>query len=78
MPKDDMAIQAHIPPKAIHAALEALRSEEALAEVEWDVAKSKPSRPTKVYFQAERIEALREAKNRLERLLTEAGYDLYP
>ncbi|PYE53810.1 hypothetical protein [Deinococcus yavapaiensis] len=78
MPKDDMAIEAHIPPKAIHAALAALRLQDEVADVQWDVAKSKPSRPTKVYFQAERIEALREAKNRLERLLNEAGYDLYP
>lgn len=78
MPKDDMAIQAQIPPKAIHAALATLRADEDMADVQWDVAKSKPSRPTKVYFEADRLEALREAKRRLERLLTDAGYELYP
>lgn len=78
MPKDDLAIHGRIPEKAIRSALATLRLDGELAEVEWNAAKSKPPRPTKVFFEAENIEDLRKAKARLEKLLTDAGFDLYP
>lgn len=78
MPKDDLVIHGRIPEKAIRSALEALRLDGELSEVEWKASKSKPPRPTKVLFEADDIQDLRKAKNRLEKLLTDAGFDLYP
>ena len=78
MPKDDLAIQGRIPEKAIRAALAALRQDGELAGVEWNASKSKPPRPTKVFFEADDIADLRKAKARLEKLLSDAGFDLYP
>ena len=78
MLKDDLAIHTGIPDKVIKSALTTLREDERLASVEWDVPKRKGSRPTKVYFKAERLEDVRAAKDRLEEILRDAGYELYP
>jgi|GEM_PF-6983182 len=77
MPKDDMAIPAHVPDRVVKAALTALRGEEQLAAVTWDVPKRKGNRPTKVFFEADDIADLRRAKDRLEELLRDAGHPLY-
>ena len=73
-----MSIQSRIPEKAIKQALTQLRLDPELAEVEWNMPRGKPPRPTKVYFEAAQIEDLRKAKDRLGELLATAGYDLYP
>ena len=73
-----MAIHAGVPEKVIKAALKQLRLEEDLAEVTWDMARSRPGRPIKIYFEAGAMEQIRAAKTRLEQQLNEAGFDLYP
>lgn len=78
MPKDDMSIQSRIPEKAIKQALAQLRLDPELADVEWNMPRGKPPRPTKVYFEAADIADLRKAKDRLGELLSAAGYELYP
>lgn len=73
-----MAVHAGVPEKTIKAALKQLREDEALADVTWDMARSRPGRPIKIYFEAESMELIRAAKTRLEQQLNEAGFDLYP
>ncbi|UQN08841.1 hypothetical protein [Deinococcus sp. QL22] len=76
MLKDDMAIHAGIPEKAVKAALQKLSEGEG--DVTWDFGKARTGRPIKVYFEAETMPQIHSAKRRLEQLLTEAGFDLYP
>ncbi|MFD1730679.1 hypothetical protein ACFSC4_05735 [Deinococcus malanensis] len=76
--KDDMAIHAGVPEKVVKAALGKLRLEEDLSGVTWDLARSRPGRPIKVYFEASTMPEIQAAKKHLERLLDESGYDLYP
>ncbi|AWN24079.1 hypothetical protein DKM44_13255 [Deinococcus irradiatisoli] len=78
MIKDDMAIHAGIPEKAVKAALKELRTEESLAEVEWETAKVRPGRPIKIYFEATSMNGIHAAKKRLEQILDANGFDLYP
>ncbi|MPY68157.1 hypothetical protein F8S09_15995 [Deinococcus sp. SDU3-2] len=78
MIKDDMAIHAGIPEKAVKAALQQMRSQEALSEVTWDVARSRPGRPIKVYFEANGSAELQLAKRALEQALQANGFELYP
>lgn len=78
MIKDDMAIHAGIPEKAVKAALQELRSQEALSGVTWDVARPRPGRPIKVYFEASSGAELQLAKQALERVLQANGFELYP
>ncbi|WP_019586677.1 hypothetical protein [Deinococcus apachensis] len=76
MIKDDMAIHAGIPEKAIKAALR--QFDEVPSEVTWNLARSRPGRPTKVYFEAPTTAEMQLAKQRLEQLLNASGFDLYP
>ncbi|MFC4427027.1 hypothetical protein [Deinococcus navajonensis] len=78
MLKDDMAIHAGIPEKAVKAALQKLREEAAFEGMSWDMGKTRAGRPIKVYFESETMGEIHAAKKRLEQLLDEAGYDLYP
>ena len=73
-----MAIHAGVPEKAVKAALGQLDLEEAFSGVSWNIARNRPGRPTKVYFEAETTAEIQAAKNRLERLLNDSGFDLYP
>ena len=76
MLKDDMAIHAGIPEKAVKAALQKLG--EADEGVTWDLGKSRAGRPIKVYFEAETMPQIHAAKKRLEQILEDSGFDLYP
>jgi predicted ArsR family transcriptional regulator len=76
--KDDMAIHAGVPEKAVKAALKQFDLEEDMSGVTWDMARNRPGRPTKVYFEAATTTEIQEAKKRLERLLNDSGFDLYP
>ena len=76
--KDDMAIHAGIPAKAVNAALTELRAEESLSEVTWETAKIRAGRPIKIYFEAENMDGIYAAKKRLEQILDTNGFDLYP
>ena len=76
--KDDMAIHAGIPEKAVKAALQKLQEDQAHEGTTWDLGKTRAGRPIKVYFEAETLPQIHAAKNRLEQLLDEAGFDLYP
>ncbi|THF71112.1 hypothetical protein E7T06_04735 [Deinococcus sp. Arct2-2] len=78
MIKDDMAIHAGVPEKAIKAALKQFDLEADLSGVTWDLARSRPGRPTKVYFEAEEMSQIQDAKKKLEQLLNDGGFDLYP
>ncbi len=71
-----MAIHAGVPEKAIKAALRQL--DEAPSGVTWDLSRSRPGRPTKVYFEASSSAEIQAAKQRLEQLLNANGFDLYP
>lgn len=73
-----MAIHAGIPEKAVKAALQKVRSQEALSEVTWDVARSRPGRPIKVYFEAGSGAELQRVKRALEQALQDGGFELYP
>nr|WP_157457449.1 MULTISPECIES: hypothetical protein [Deinococcus] len=73
-----MAIHAGIPEKAVKASLTRLRERTDLADVSWDVAKSRPGRPIKVYFEAETMAEIQVVKRALEQDLNEHGFDLYP
>lgn len=73
-----MAIHAGIPEKAVKAALEQLRQDPELEQTSWDMGKTRSGRPIKVYFEAETTTAIQAAKTRLEKLLNESGFDLYP
>ncbi|WP_161884047.1 hypothetical protein [Deinococcus alpinitundrae] len=77
MIKDDMAIHAGIPEKAVNAALKELRSDESLSEVTWETAKARPGRPIKLYFEAPNMDGIYAAKKRLEQILDANGFDLY-
>jgi len=76
--KDDMAIHAGVPEKVIKAALKQIRSEEEFSEVTWDVARHRPGRPIKVYFEAAEFSQIQSVKKRLEQCLNDSGFDLYP
>ncbi|GGK42733.1 hypothetical protein GCM10008955_40620 [Deinococcus malanensis] len=76
MLKDDMAIHAGIPEKAVKAALQKL--DEADEGVTWDLRKTRAGRPIKVYFEAQSMAQIHAAKKRLEQILGDAGFDLYP
>ncbi|GAA3997223.1 hypothetical protein GCM10022631_04660 [Deinococcus rubellus] len=76
--KDDMAIHAGIPEKAVNAALKELRAEESLSDVTWETAKVRSGRPIKIYFEAESMNDIHAAKKRLEQILDANGFDLYP
>ncbi|SMB81663.1 hypothetical protein SAMN00790413_04668 [Deinococcus hopiensis KR-140] len=76
--KDDMAIHAGIPEKAVKAALQKLKDDPAYEGTTWDLGKTRAGRPIKVYFEAETMPQIHAAKKRLEQLLDEAGFDLYP
>ncbi|MFC4454692.1 hypothetical protein [Deinococcus sonorensis] len=78
MMKDDMAIHAGIPEKAVKAAVSKLQDDEQLVDVTWTLPRARPGRPIKVAIEAERSADIQLAKQRLEQLLGEAGYDLYP
>lgn len=73
-----MAIHAGIPEKAVKAALQQLREDEAHAGITWDLSKTRTGRPIKVYFEAETMPQIHAVKKRLEQVLDEAGFDLYP
>ena len=55
-----------------------MRSQEALSVVTWDVARSRPGRPIKVYFEAKSGAELQRAKQALEQVLQANGFELYP
>lgn len=76
MLKDDMAIHAGIPEKVILGALRQLSAE--MEDVTWDMGRTRPGRPVKVFFEAETIADVQRAKRHLEKLLGDAGYDLIP
>jgi hypothetical protein len=76
--KDDMAIHANIPEKAVKAALEEFRSEPGSSAVTWDMARARPGRPIKLYLEAASTTEIQAAKSRLEQLLKANGFDLYP
>ncbi|WP_084051468.1 hypothetical protein [Deinococcus hopiensis] len=78
MLKDDMAIHAGIPEKAVKAALQKLQEDQAYGGTTWDLGKTRAGRPIKVYFEADTMPQIHAAKKRLEQLLDEAGFDLYP
>ncbi|WP_104990834.1 hypothetical protein [Deinococcus sp. NW-56] len=78
MIKDDMALHAGIPEKAVKAALQQIGSQDALSGVTWDVARSRPGRPIKVYFEASGSAELQLAKRALEQALQASGFELYP
>lgn len=73
-----MAIHAGIPEKAVKAALNQLRQEDDLTDVTWDLARPRPGRPIKIYFEAASMPEIQAAKKHLERILNENGFDLYP
>jgi len=76
--KDDMAIHAGIPAKAVQAALDELRSDPNYSAVTWDMARARPGRPIKLYVEAASTIEIQAAKKRLEQLLEANGFDLYP
>jgi hypothetical protein len=76
--KDDMAIHANIPEKAVKAALEEFRSELGSSAVTWDMARARPGRPIKLYLGAASTTEIQAAKSRLEQILKANGFDLYP
>ncbi|MFC4640305.1 hypothetical protein [Deinococcus hohokamensis] len=78
MLKDDMAIHAGIPEKAIKAALLKLEDDATSAGVSWDLSKTRAGRPIKIYLQADTMMEIQAVKNRIEQVLGEAGFDLYP
>ncbi|WP_407571490.1 hypothetical protein [Deinococcus altitudinis] len=78
MIKDDMAIHANIPEKAVKAALEEFRSEPIGSTVTWDMARARPGRPIKLYLEAVSTAEIQAAKRRLEQLLEANGFNLYP
>uniref|UniRef100_UPI00146F3A8D hypothetical protein n=1 Tax=Deinococcus apachensis TaxID=309886 RepID=UPI00146F3A8D len=69
-------IHAGVPEKAIKAALR--QFDDTPSEVTWDLARSRPGRPTKVYFEASTTAEIQAAEQRLEQLLNASGFDLYP
>jgi len=76
--KDDMAIHANIPEKAVKAALNEFRSEPNSSAVTWDMARARPGRPIKLHLEAASTTEIQAAKRRLEQLLKANGFDLYP
>lgn len=78
MIKDDMAIHAGIPEKAVKAALEQVRTDPVSAAVTWDMARARPGRPIKVSVEADSTSEIQAAKKRLEQILESNGFNLYP
>jgi len=76
--KDDMALHAGIPEKAVNVALKELRADESLSDVTWETAKVRSGRPIKLYFEAPNMDGIYAAKKRLEQILDANGFDLYP
>ncbi|MGY2896245.1 hypothetical protein ACVWZX_004289 [Deinococcus sp. UYEF24] len=76
--KDDMAIHASIPEKAVKAALNEFRSAPDSPAVTWDMARARPGRPIKLHLEADSTTEIQAAKKRLEQLLEASGFNLYP
>lgn len=76
--KDDMAIHAGIPEKAVKAVLEEFRSDPGSSGVTLDIGKARSGRPIKLQLEAESSAEIQAAKKRVEQLLETRGFNLYP